>query len=249
MRLSVIIPCKNEVGVVEHLLDSLTAQTLPPDEVIVVDSHSTDATAAAAKAYQDRLPLLVIAAKKKGATHARNEGAAKARGDALLFLDADAQLPPRFIQTLQQQVTKQGLEVAGFPQRMREGNAGLRVGARVMSGYARMMSLTPWPIFFSCMFATKKANERLHGFDPEIWIMEDYDYAYRARKRGLKFGIISQTYFYASPRRFEDKAASSIFKAAYAEIYRYTHGMRITKPLFTYDMGGGKKSSRSKVNR
>src|SRR5687767_2237391 len=39
MKLSVIIPCKNEEGTVEHLLDSLARQSRPADEIIIVNSH------------------------------------------------------------------------------------------------------------------------------------------------------------------------------------------------------------------
>jgi glycosyltransferase involved in cell wall biosynthesis len=45
MKLSVIIPCKNEVGIVDKLLSSLANQIRLADEIIVVDSHSSDGTA------------------------------------------------------------------------------------------------------------------------------------------------------------------------------------------------------------
>jgi glycosyltransferase involved in cell wall biosynthesis len=245
MKLSVIIPCKNEEGTVERLLESLVRQTQSIDEVIIVDSDSTDGTVASVKSFADRLPIKLVAAGK-GVAVARNEGASVASGDLLLFIDADAQLPPNFISQLTSQVEKRGLEVGGFSQRMQAKGGALRTGARVMNGYVRLMSVTPWPIFFSCFFMTKKRHDEIGGFDSEIWIMEDYDYAYRARKKGAKFGLIKNTYFLASARRFEEGEGHSIMRAIYAELYRYTHGMRLTKPLFTYEMGGDdtkKKSS------
>ncbi len=249
MKLSVIIPCKNEVGTVEKLLDSLVAQTLPVDEVIVIDSHSTDETASVVRGYADRLPIKVIPAKEKGVTHARNEGAEAATGDVLFFMDADVQLQPDLIKKTRQAIVRRGLEVGGFSQRMDAASTELRAGSRVMNGYVNMMSLTPWPIFFSCFFVTKELHELIHGFDPSLWIMEDYDYAYRARKEGAKFGIVRGTYFISSARRFEEGEGHSIFRAIYAEAYRYTHGMKITKPLFDYSMGDYAKKGSGKLKK
>lgn len=238
MKLSVIVPCKNEVGVVEHLLDSLIMQEVQPAEIIIVDSHSNDATADVAKSYRDRLPIIIINAKQKGVVAAKNEGAAHASGDLLLFIDADVHLPRNFIRRLIAQVADRSLRAGGFSQRMHSKKLGIRLGARFMNGYVRLMSITPWPIAFSCFFATKDIHKKIDGFDESMWIMEDYDYVYRARKNGASFGLIRGTHFNASDRRFSHNAPIDIFKAIYAEIYRYTHGMRITKPLFSYKMGG-----------
>ena len=68
--------------------------------------------------------------------------------------------------------------------------------------------------------------------------MEDYDYVYRARRHKATFRMIKRTFFNASDRRFRHGAATSITRALYAEAYRYTHGMRITRPLYDYTMGG-----------
>lgn len=245
MKLSVIIPCKNEEGTVERLLDSLLAQTKPADEIVMIDSHSTDGTVEAIENYAKKLPIKLITAQKKGATFARNEGADVATGELLLFIDADVQLPPTLIEKMMNRIEKQKLEVGGFSQRMETDNSRLRASARAMNGYVRAMSFTPWPIFFSCFFITKKRHEQIRGFDPELWIMEDYDYAYRARKAGAKFGLIKGTYFTASARRFDEGEGHSILRAFYAELYRYTHGMRLTKPLYKYEMGGGKPKKKS----
>lgn len=241
MKLSVIIPCKNEAGTVEQLLDSIAAQSTLPYEVIVIDSHSQDETAAVAASYKASLPIRVIRAKQKGLAHARNEGAASAKGTMLLFIDADVILPPDFIRLFLSDIRARHLSIGGFSQRMASNRRIIRVGARVMNGYVKTMSHTPWPIFFSCFFATKEMHNRIHGFDTNAWIMEDYDYAYRAHKAGARFGIVRKTHFISSDRRFQNGLFSSVIKAIYAEIYRYAHGLRVSKQLFTYTMGGQPK--------
>ncbi len=68
-------------------LQALVASTCPPDEIIVVDDASTDASASLAVKLGAR--VLHLPDGPKGPARARNHGAAAAQGDVLVFLDAD----------------------------------------------------------------------------------------------------------------------------------------------------------------
>lgn len=90
METSIIIPARNEEHNVPVLLRSINAQSSRPLEVIVVDDGSTDRTAAVAR----ELGATVIVSKPlpdgwRGKTWACHQGAQAARGELLLFLDAD----------------------------------------------------------------------------------------------------------------------------------------------------------------
>lgn len=236
MQISVIIPCKNEAGVVDKLLESLLVQTRPADQVVVVDSHSTDDTVAHFKAYADRLPMTIVTARERGVANARNEGSEVATGDMLVFVDADSVLPASFLADFEHQVATRGLQVGGFTARMKSKKLGIRLGARMMNGYLRLMQHTPWPIAFTCLYATREAFRSLKGFDTELYIMEDYDLALRAHRGGWRVGAITSP-FIASDRRFIDNPSQG-WKGLYGELYRYTHGLRITHPIYDYKMGG-----------
>jgi cellulose synthase/poly-beta-1,6-N-acetylglucosamine synthase-like glycosyltransferase len=89
-RLSVIIPARNEADNLERLLRSLEQQSLRPDEVVVIDDHSVDQTASLAQS----LGATVIRAPDLpagwlGKSWACWLGAQKAKGEVLIFLDAD----------------------------------------------------------------------------------------------------------------------------------------------------------------
>jgi 4,4'-diaponeurosporenoate glycosyltransferase len=90
VKLSVIIPARNEEENLPRLLRSLQSQPVPPDEIIVVDDASTDRTAAVTREHG----LKVVAPPPlpegwRGKTWACQHGAEQANGEWLLFLDAD----------------------------------------------------------------------------------------------------------------------------------------------------------------
>jgi len=87
MLVSVIIPTYNRAGTIERTLDSVLAQTWKPLEVIVVDSYSTDRTAAILDRYNGR--IRVIRRPKQGPGAARNAGIKVAQGEIISFLDSD----------------------------------------------------------------------------------------------------------------------------------------------------------------
>src|SRR5687767_6578001 len=91
--LSIIIPTYNEEEYLPFLLRSIQAQSYKDYEVIIADASSTDKTRAIAAEFGAR----VVQGGLPGA--GRNRGAEAAKGENLLFLDADVILPdPWFLQ-------------------------------------------------------------------------------------------------------------------------------------------------------
>ena len=84
-RVSVIIPAFNAARYIGEALESVFAQTLPADEVIVIDDGSTDDTVSEAT----RFPVKLLSQKNRGSAAARNAGVHASRGGLLAFLDAD----------------------------------------------------------------------------------------------------------------------------------------------------------------
>jgi 4,4'-diaponeurosporenoate glycosyltransferase len=99
---SVVIPARNEASSITTLLASLAAQSRPADEIVVVDDQSDDGTGALARAFPG---VTVVAGAPladgwTGKAWACHQGAAIARGDLLVFLDADVRLAPRALEEL-----------------------------------------------------------------------------------------------------------------------------------------------------
>jgi glycosyltransferase involved in cell wall biosynthesis len=102
---SVLIPARDEEETLPHLLAALSQQRFQPHEVIVIDDHSSDRTAAVAKEWAASMPLSVIqppalAAGWCGKPWALHHGVAASSGDVLVFLDADTEPGPEFLDRL-----------------------------------------------------------------------------------------------------------------------------------------------------
>jgi glycosyltransferase involved in cell wall biosynthesis len=104
-RVSLLIPARNEESTLPHLLAALSQQRFQPHEVIVIDDHSSDRTADVALEWAASLPITVVrppalAAGWCGKTWALHHGVAASSGDVLVFLDADTEPGPEFLDRL-----------------------------------------------------------------------------------------------------------------------------------------------------
>jgi glycosyltransferase involved in cell wall biosynthesis len=97
---SVVIPLFNKGPHIRAAINSVLAQTLLPDEIIVVDDGSTDASAALTESFVGQ-GIILIRQKNLGVSAARNAGATAARSSHVAFLDADDVWLPRHLETLQ----------------------------------------------------------------------------------------------------------------------------------------------------
>jgi len=94
LKVSAVIPAYNSAATISRALSSVIAQTRPPDEIIVVDDCSTDATRDIASATACSRIRVIGTHMRRGAGGARNAGIAAAQGDIVAFLDSDDEWLP-----------------------------------------------------------------------------------------------------------------------------------------------------------
>src|SRR5438045_7019632 len=87
-RISAVITTYNYERFVAGAIESVLKQTHTPDEIVVADDGSTDATAAVVESYASR-GVRYVCQEHKGTSAIRNLGIRESHGDLVAFLDAD----------------------------------------------------------------------------------------------------------------------------------------------------------------
>jgi glycosyltransferase involved in cell wall biosynthesis len=240
MDCSIIIPTLNEEHYIGDLLDCLVNQVGTKIEIIVVDAHSVDKTTEIVKQKivdSSQVSLRLVDAEKRGVSAQRNLGARLAESERLLFLDADVQVKPNFLEVTLKELAKRGLQLATC----KFEPMSTRVDDKMLYAMASMYIATLQyiePVSMGwCIFSTKTAHSAIGGFDEEMKFGEDYDYVVRAKRAGYKLKVLQNGKVYISVRRLDAEGRLNYYKkAVFAEIYRHFNG-KIDKELFSYEFG------------
>lgn len=94
LAISIVIPVYNEKHHLKACLDSISRQTLAPDEVIVVDNNSTDGSVQLAEKYAF---VKIVNEQKQGIVYARNRGFNSVTHPLIARIDADTILPATWV--------------------------------------------------------------------------------------------------------------------------------------------------------
>ena len=179
---SVIIPTLNEEKYIESALKSLINQDYEGKyEIIVADGMSKDNTVKIARKYADKVVLI----KERGVAKARNVGVKAAKGDILLFVDADVIVLPNALFELLKTFKKNkivGVGCAKLP---------LSEKLRDFIVYWFIFRLEKIALKFNLayvggLFCAYRKNifERVGGFDEKLIACEDYDLSKKISKYG-----------------------------------------------------------------
>ncbi len=199
-RVSVVVPALDEAKYLPRLFDSLRAQTVPPLEVIVADSRSTDGTREVASGAR------VLEGERRGPGEGRNRGARAARGDVLLFADADTVLPPRLLEAVGRALEDPGVVGGTTGFLPLDGTRAEGALFRLANVYQRAMTAIGLPHNAGyCFFFRRAAFERLGGIREDMLLNETHDVALRSRALG-RFVVLPET-VRTSMRRFRANGA------------------------------------------
>ena len=146
--LTVVIPAYNEERLIGRCLEALASGPERPDEIIVVDNRSTDATASVAAAHPG---VRVIVEPRPGVGFARAAGADADTGEIIALIDADTQVSPGW---------------AGEVRRVFSAP-----GVQAFAGGAAVAELSPagrfWGRWYYRWF--RRWHERSAGFGPMLY--------------------------------------------------------------------------------
>lgn len=197
LTISVIIPTLQEQNYIGTILSHL-CKVKPPVEVIVVDGGSRDKTVEVAKHYTDKVYLV----NKHGIAAGRNYGAQEAKGDILLFMDADVQFPTTFpkkvVQTFRDPKTV-GATCNIMPVHPEIGTTSFFLFYNLL---IRITSRFKPHSRGEFLAVRRTAFKKAHGFNEAMPCLEDHDLANRLSQFG-KFVFISDLTVHESLRRFK----------------------------------------------
>jgi glycosyltransferase involved in cell wall biosynthesis len=141
---AVIIPARNEASVIGALVESLARQLQPGDELVVVDDHSTDATAEIARTAGARvIDAPDLPPGWAGKPHACLFGVMATTAPTLVFLDADITPGPGLINRLAVAVSGLGTNNAPIDQPPR---AGADIAGGDTGSVTTLVSMQPWHV-------------------------------------------------------------------------------------------------------
>lgn len=181
--ISVIIPAYNSAVYLSEAIESVLQQTVPPQEIIVVDDGSTDNTRSVVKKFMDDVQY--VYQENAGVATARNKGLDISKGDLITFIDAD-DIWLKNKTELQLELFQQNPQlemIIGFLQRVQKNctEDSFKVFDRDGSG-----------IFVLSLGSTlirREVFRKVGCFDEEMRLSEDLDWFLRAREAGINVEV------------------------------------------------------------
>ncbi|BCX03885.1 MAG: glycosyl transferase [Candidatus Roseilinea sp.] len=206
--ISIVIPARNEEGNIARCLDGALDQRYPAYEVIVVDDGSTDATPRILREYAARFAgqLHVVSGRPLprgwvGKCNACLHGAHHARGEWLLFLDADTAPQPTLLSALAAFVERNRLEVAS----VLPFNELVTWSEQLVLPVFYQFALTAFPLQKSlsveapantviangqCLIVKSSAYWSVGGHEAvKDKVLEDIEFAQALRRAGYRVGL------------------------------------------------------------
>lgn len=184
--ISVIIPLYNKEKIIERSLESVLSQDYEDFEVVIVNDGSTDHSMEIVRSIQD--PRVVLIDQENGGpSKARNTGVKHAKGEWIVFLDADDELLPNTLShfnTLIEDYPKASMIVCPFY----TDNGVSRKLWRLKVGW----QVNPFKAHFFDVFYTRTGNficskELLykHSFNVNLRRYEDFELWFRLYKDAI----------------------------------------------------------------
>jgi glycosyltransferase involved in cell wall biosynthesis len=190
MSISVVIPAFNASKYIGETIQSVLRQTLPADEVVVIDDGSTDDTSAIAAGFGP--PVRVIRIPNSKLPSARNRGVEEAKGEWIAFIDADDLWADNKLERQMQELSRHPEADLCYTGRivLVQSPVSTILGdiIKVPPGATiahEMLQTNKFPP--SCVVIRRSTFLAVGGHDTSFHYVEDWDLWLRLLKAGVKF--------------------------------------------------------------
>jgi|ERR1700741_4834279 len=190
MQVSVVIPVRNEENSIRELLDSLLTQTRPPDEIVITDGGSTDATPQIIEEYiANGAPVRLIRAGAALPGRGRNLGAAQANHEWIGFTDAGIRLEKDWLEALVAKAEgDDSIDVVyGSWQPVTDTFFKQCAAIAYVPAPTSHEGIITRPRFIASTLLRRKAWQEVNGFPEELRSAEDLIFMDRVENAGYRF--------------------------------------------------------------
>lgn len=193
---SIVLPTYKRAHLLKQAIDSVLAQTHANLELIVVDDNSPDDTAQVVAAFHDPRIRYVRNDPNLKLPRALNRGFSLARGDYLTWTSDDNLLAPTAIERMVAALTQGDFDFVYadywlFSEQDADGNPIAPQHDRLPD----TLRLEKGNHIGACFLYTRRLYEVVGDYDPELFLVEDYDYFLRAAKQ-FRFTHIAEPLYY-----------------------------------------------------
>lgn len=206
MSISVIVPAYNEEKYLRETLNCIHRAgnvLLELDgvetEVIVVDNGSTDSTAAVARTYGAR----VVEEPKHNIARARNAGAKLAKGDVLVFIDADTAIPGQLLSRINKVMAGACCLGGAVDTDYRPSKTLIKAYLQLWRTLGKFSGMAQG----ATQFCSREVFASLSGYDESLFMGEDVDFHWRlkrlAKRQNAGVCLIEDIQVVPSTRRFD----------------------------------------------
>lgn len=211
---SVVIPAYNEESVIRQCLIAAVYQSVPADQIIVIDNKSTDRTRKIVRQMQQEYPespiILLQQNDEQGLIPTRNFGFNHASGDIIGRIDADSVLEPDWVEQVQKAFMDTSISAATGPvvyYDMPMRRFGLKADDRMRQLMLRLAKHQYHFLFGSNMALRRSAWEQIRSEtcrDEKDEMHEDIDLSLHLAEHELKVQYVPAMVSGMSARRLED---------------------------------------------
>jgi len=180
MKISIIIPCYNEINTIEKIIDKILLQEKFDKEIIVIDDYSNDGTTNLLENIKNKYDRLIINSKNYGKGYSIKKGISIATGDVILIQDADLEYDPSDYEKLIRPIIQGNADVVFGSRFVGAGEKRVlffwhSLGNKLLTLLSNMftnLNLTDmesgYKVFRSNVIKNINLNENRFGFEPEI---------------------------------------------------------------------------------
>ncbi len=201
MRCALIMTVKNEADALPRLFETLALQTKQPDEIIVADGGSTDATVQLLRAAAPQLRLRVLECPGANISQGRNAAIAAADADIIASMDAGVRLDPRWYENITAPFFQTDAPdvVSGFFLPDPHGAFETALAATTLPQLRDIRAETFLPSSRSIAFR-KQAWAKINGYPEWLDYCEDLIFDFDLRRAGYRFQFEPRALVYFRPR-------------------------------------------------